>query len=282
MISRKELIAKASENKIPTTTIDKDYVLGHFLNILFQKEWALSNFVFKGGTCLKKCYFENYRYSEDIDLTILDPNFILQSDWLKSLCQEVSDVADIPLNILKNIDVIHNDKHVGFDIEICYWGVDHNKGESPVFRKVCHTKIILEIRHFELIALPLVHRKLIHPYSDSKMVYSTIPCYSIEEILSEKLRALIQRNRGEARDYFDLWYIKNNVSNIDWVMVKEVFFKKCAFKDIEFTSFNQFFLEERIRQVHITWDKRLKHQLPFQIEKEIVISELYDFLNTLF
>lgn len=28
--------------------------------------------VFKGGTCLKKCFFETYRFSEDLDFTVLD------------------------------------------------------------------------------------------------------------------------------------------------------------------------------------------------------------------
>ena len=28
--------------------------------------------VFKGGTCIKKCYFETYRFSEDLDFTLQD------------------------------------------------------------------------------------------------------------------------------------------------------------------------------------------------------------------
>lgn len=28
--------------------------------------------MFKGGTCLKKCYFETYRFSEDLDFTLQD------------------------------------------------------------------------------------------------------------------------------------------------------------------------------------------------------------------
>ena len=35
-------------------------------------EPELSNtWIFKGGTCLKKCFIETYRFSEDIDFTIL-------------------------------------------------------------------------------------------------------------------------------------------------------------------------------------------------------------------
>ena len=28
--------------------------------------------VFKGGTCLRKCYYETFRFSEDLDFTVID------------------------------------------------------------------------------------------------------------------------------------------------------------------------------------------------------------------
>lgn len=31
-----------------------------------------TTWVFKGGTCLKKCYFETYRFSEDLNFTVRD------------------------------------------------------------------------------------------------------------------------------------------------------------------------------------------------------------------
>lgn len=39
------------------------------------------SWVFKGGTCLKKCYFETYHFSEDLDFTLrneehLDEQFL--------------------------------------------------------------------------------------------------------------------------------------------------------------------------------------------------------------
>jgi predicted nucleotidyltransferase component of viral defense system len=282
MITRKELIQKAKLIGIPPSTVDKDYVLGHFLNALFSYEWAQSNLVFKGGTCLKKCYFENYRYSEDIDITLRDSRIVFPKNWLKNVCKKVDEISGIALNILKEETVFHNNKEVGLDIEICYWGSDHNPNEAPIFRKECHTKIILEIRHFEIILLPVIQCKILHLYSDAMQINSLIPCYSIEEILSEKLRALIQRNRGEARDYFDIWYIHKNMQNINWKIVKDAFLKKCEFKQITFVSQDQFFIEERIDQVKITWEKRLQHQLPFNVDKDLVLEELHEILKAIF
>lgn len=31
------------------------------------------NWIFEGGTALKKCYFHNYRFSEDLDFSLEDP-----------------------------------------------------------------------------------------------------------------------------------------------------------------------------------------------------------------
>jgi predicted nucleotidyltransferase component of viral defense system len=282
MINRREIVEWSKKSNVPADTIDKDYVLGHFLNVLFSEQWARENLIFKGGTCLRKCYFENYRFSEDIDLTIVNQNFILTRKAINEVCEKLKNVTGIETNMLMFSEVQHNNQKVGWDIEICYWGANHNPSEMPIFRKNCHTKIILEIRHFELMLFEKIERKIIHNYSDNELIVNTIPCYTIEEVLAEKMRALIQRNRGEARDYFDLWYIKTHINEIDWLGVKDAFFEKCSFKNIVFNDVSDLFKPERMKQVAITWDKRLSHQLQNQVDRELVISELEGFFTELF
>jgi hypothetical protein len=46
---------------------------------------------FKGGTCLKKCYFETYRFSEDLDFTLSNAAH-LDADFLKRAFSEVSEM----------------------------------------------------------------------------------------------------------------------------------------------------------------------------------------------
>ena len=67
-------------------TVDKDYALGCFLNAFYQTAIYRDLFVLKGGTCLRKCYFENYRFSEDLDFTLLDKNFLVT----KKLFEEIA------------------------------------------------------------------------------------------------------------------------------------------------------------------------------------------------
>lgn len=164
----------------------------------------------------------------------------------------------------------------------CFWGANHGKNEVPKFGKDCHTKIWCEFRFYETVLFPKENRRLIHLFSDSEIIDVSIPCYSLNEVLAEKMRSLIQRNRGEARDFFDLWYIKNNLNNIDWIAVKVAFLQKCTFKKIEFNSIEDFFNPDRIKQVEITWEKRLNHQLPQKVDRIMVINELELFLSDLF
>ncbi|MFM2394437.1 MAG: hypothetical protein RLZZ546_2419 [Bacteroidota bacterium] len=282
MISQKEVRDEALLRNVPANTVDKDYVLGHFINCLFAENWAQENFIFKGGTCLKKCYFQDYRFSEDIDITIVNNDFILLKSHLLFICKKITEQTNILFNLLAFEEQFYNDIMVGWNASICFWGANHSKNEIPRFSKECHTKIDFDFRNYEMIIMPTAIKSIYHTYSDFEIINSMVPCYSIEEILSEKLRAILQRNRGEARDYFDLWYIKNNIVNIDWNLVKSAFFEKCKFKDIKFQSVDDFFIPKRLQQVEITWDKRLKHQLPFDVDRDAVMADLKIFLKSLF
>ena len=69
MIPRAELFAVAEDTGLLPTTVEKDYVLGWVL-FGIARHPMLARWLFKGGTCLKKCYFDTYRFSEDLDFTI--------------------------------------------------------------------------------------------------------------------------------------------------------------------------------------------------------------------
>jgi predicted nucleotidyltransferase component of viral defense system len=52
--------------------IEKDLILHQILTNLSQVKLFADTFLFKGGTCLIKCYFGYVRFSEDIDFTWKD------------------------------------------------------------------------------------------------------------------------------------------------------------------------------------------------------------------
>lgn len=70
MIRDVDLRERAAEWLLREDVVEKDYVLGWLLwGIVTQPELS-TTWTFKGGTCLKKCYFETYRFSEDLDFSV--------------------------------------------------------------------------------------------------------------------------------------------------------------------------------------------------------------------
>ena len=72
MIDVAEIQAIATDLALSPEVVEKDYVLGWLLAGIAAHPAMATSWVFKGGTCLKKCYFETYRFSEDLDFTLTD------------------------------------------------------------------------------------------------------------------------------------------------------------------------------------------------------------------
>jgi predicted nucleotidyltransferase component of viral defense system len=82
MISKNEINDLSASLGLSLDVIEKDYVLGWVLAGINNDAELRDNWVFKGGTCLKKCFFETYRFSEDLDFT-LKKESQLSSDFLE-------------------------------------------------------------------------------------------------------------------------------------------------------------------------------------------------------
>ena len=58
--------------RIPEAVIERDYCLAWFLTALARHPLR-EYLAFKGGTALRRCWFENYRFSEDLDFSLIKP-----------------------------------------------------------------------------------------------------------------------------------------------------------------------------------------------------------------
>jgi uncharacterized protein len=72
MIKPGEIQQKARAVSVRDQQIEKDYILSWILFGISKHDFLSKTIVFKGGTVLKKVYFEEYRFSEDLDFTLLD------------------------------------------------------------------------------------------------------------------------------------------------------------------------------------------------------------------
>ena len=62
-------LARAGGRRIPEAVLERDYCLSWFL-VGLSRNPLRDRLLFKGGTALKKCYFADYRFSEDLDFTL--------------------------------------------------------------------------------------------------------------------------------------------------------------------------------------------------------------------
>ena len=90
MIDRREILDIAGTLGLLPQVVEKDYVLGWVLAGIYQHADLEENWIFKGGTCLKKCYFETYRFSEDLDFTLTDSSRIDQ-EFLVAVFREIGE-----------------------------------------------------------------------------------------------------------------------------------------------------------------------------------------------
>jgi predicted nucleotidyltransferase component of viral defense system len=131
MIGKNEISRLAAQKNVKPSTIDKDWVLGHIVDAIYSIPECRENLLFKGGTCLRKCRFPDYRFSEDLDFTSRKDTFVLDMLLLQQIVSLTESRTDIPLHIQFVEELRFNDKRTGYAARIKYWGADHRKDQQP-------------------------------------------------------------------------------------------------------------------------------------------------------
>jgi predicted nucleotidyltransferase component of viral defense system len=116
MIKPGEIQQKARLGGVRDQQFEKDYILSWILFGIAKHEQLSKAIVFKGGTVLKKVYFEDYRFSEDLDFTLLYGELRNEQifSWFKEIFEIIKEEANIPLNIIDNNE--HEDGGINFYI----------------------------------------------------------------------------------------------------------------------------------------------------------------------
>ncbi len=281
MILQKEITNIATQKNVVKSTIDKDWALGHFLDAIFSIQDIRGKLIFKGGTCLRKCYLPDYRFSEDLDFTSSDKDFRLTRAHLNEITSLLNQRVGMLTHIESLKDLVYKDQLVGFEAVIKFWGSDHPRNETPPLPQRWQTKIKIEIILYELVLFPLQMRDIVHEYSDQLSDHSKqIPCYCIEEVLSEKIRCLVQRSYTAPRDLYDLWYLSGFYQDIDLKGIADAFHRKMAFKGHTFTGIEQLLNPENDKQLKSAWKNSLGHQISGELpDYELVKAKLKEWFS---
>ena len=189
MIEKNEVLRLATALSLRPDTVEKDYVLGWFLYGIFH-HGKISSWVFKGGTSLKKCFFETYRFSEDLDFTVTDPSQLTQ-EFLQSAFDEITKLLydEVGIEFFPdrfNFKIIPKDNgQVSAQAKIHYNG--------PLRRTQGVASIKLDLTTDEILVLSPVRKSVHHPYTDKPDDGIHVSCYAFEEVVAEKIRALSER-----------------------------------------------------------------------------------------
>lgn len=259
MIDKREILESASTLGLLPHVVEKDYVLGWLLAGIDVHPELTDSWVFKGGTCLKKCYFETYRFSEDLDFTLRDEAHLDES-FLRRILGEVAVwVADesgltIPADQLA-IDLYTNPR----GRRSCQGKVGYRGPVSPASGAGGWPKVKLDLTADECLVLPSVRREVFHPYTDRPEAGLWIKCYAYEEAFGEKVRALGERTRP--RDLYDVINLyRHGDSRPSPAVLRDVLIQKCNYKGIALPSVST--LLPHRGELESMWEHMLAHQLP--------------------
>ncbi len=266
MIARAALQARAREWGLTEEIVEKDYVLGWLLWGVGSHPALADHWIFKGGTCLKKCFVETYRFSEDLDFTVLDSG-PLQPDDLVPVLTELLDRVEQETGItLSSRPPVVRMRPDGQSAEgrIYYRGPRQTPGEA---------RVKLDLTYDETVIEGTLRRKVAHAYDEELPGDGAVRCYAFVEVFAEKIRALGQRTRP--RDLYDVVNLYRRADlRQDRDLVLAVLKRKCEYKNVPIPTLASVTTAERTADLRADWEAMLAHQLP-------VLPPIDEFIDTL-
>lgn len=255
--------------------IEKDYALSYLLKAISMTEGLGDALVLKGGTALRKLYFQGYRFSEDLDYSTRDVGPISE--------------LDIKFNraVKKAEDLLQEQGAFRVEYEPLLLREPHPQGQTsylvrvqfPYHRQpICRLKV--EVTVDEPVLLRPERRPILHDFPES--LVGEVLVYQLAEIVAEKLRALLQslarieaRGWGTgrvSRDYYDIWYLLKN-ENFSGDELADLTRRKSSLRNVHAKTVSDFFspvLQELARR---QWEKQLRMFVPAAPGPDVVIEE---------
>lgn len=227
MLTINQITDFSKQLKITQSVVVREYIQSLFLKELYEEKFS-ENIFFKGGTAIR-LVLGGTRFSEDLDFTVAG---------------EESDFNQFILPFFTKLE-----KQYGFAFKI---------RKSVTGQKYLLTDSSSPIKGGVFISLDFSFREevlrqsksvvtTIYPVIFSSFVYHL----AAEEILAEKIRAILTRQKG--RDIYDLWFLLSQNTQLDANLVKEKlkyyqidrFAPKDVLVRIELMSQEQFMIDLR-------------------------------------
>lgn len=218
-----KILERASKKKkFLLPLLEKDY----YLTLILSRMHELSgDLIFKGGTCLNKIYYVYYRLSEDLDFSMKLPKYEATRGERRKCIQPVKDniekfVRQFDMRIVGSENPGRNESK-----QYVYY-FSYQSALRPIEGKV-KFEIGLRFNPIEPIEKRHVQHAFLHPFTGEPLFDGgKVNCLSLNELISEKLRAAAIRKEIAPRDFYDLDFILRNKFNLANKEVVELFKKK--------------------------------------------------------
>lgn len=236
-----------SGRRIPESLIERDYCLSWFLFGLAYSPLK-EKLIFKGGTALRRCYFQDYRFSEDLDFTLIDETSLdkILKEFEK-IFMWTRDESGIAFEHVRQ-ELSTENTHTFY---ISYIGPLPGKEKEVKVDIAFKEKIIHQAQEKGII-------KTYEEYSDF-LSEPMIRVYSLEEVAIEKICALFSPSRNEPRDLYDIHYLIEE-AEVDISRLINDIDEKMKLKGSSLSIRRNEFLkkEKRLKKL---WQQRLSQQM---------------------
>jgi len=242
-------LARAGGRRIPEAVLERDYCLAWFL-VSLSRSPLRERLVFKGGTALKRCYFGDYRFSEDVDFTLAGEtslDSILAG--IEGVCDELRRASGVAFRYSREDRRKHQNSHTFY---LAYDGP--LPARSPKEVKV-------DVTISERFVLPFEDRVILRGYREYEDLpdASSIRVYALDEIAVEKVVALTDRARNEPRDLYDVWYLTSE-EHVDLTRLMPEIDSKLEFRGRRRDTMGEEFERKEARYKRL-WSARLGPQI---------------------
>ncbi|MDQ2993676.1 MAG: nucleotidyl transferase AbiEii/AbiGii toxin family protein [Pseudomonadota bacterium] len=250
------LLKENGGRRIPEYVLERDYCIAWFL-VGLSRVPLRNKIVFKGGTALRRCHFPEYRFSEDLDFTLLHamPFDMIKAE-LESLYAEVKSASNITFQFSRLDSKTHRNSYTFY-----------LKYEGPLPTASIAKEIKVDITISERVFYPSLELPVITTCDEFTDLpkNQNILVYSLPEIASEKTVALLDRARTEPRDLYDLWYLTEHSGSVRLEDCLEAINAKLTHrgKTLEEVCGEFHTKETRLNK---TWESRLSMQMANTLE----------------
>jgi len=266
LITRFDIEERVRQWGLREDVVEKDYALGWLLWAIGSEPELQDRWIFKGGTCLKKCYMETWRFSEDLDFTVVPDGPVDASEverLLRAALGRARDSSGIDF-LAREPAVKQRGNGEAAEGSVYYRGPRQTPGVA---------RIKVDLSRIERLVSPPVRCEIVHSYPDELPAPATVACYAFEEVFAEKIRAMGER--GRPRDLYDIVNLyRRSADRESGERIHDVLVAKCANKGLEVPTASSIRSAPTNLELRSEWESMLAHQLPALPPIESFLEEL--------